>query len=55
MNTLKLIPVFLLFTSAAVLANTKTFYADVQVTDMAPTSNFIWERENKNTPKYPVD
>jgi len=55
MNTLKLIPVFFFFTSAAVLANTKTFYADVQVTDMDPTSNFIWERENKNTPKYPVE
>lgn len=32
----------------------KTIYADVQVTDIIPTSHTIWQRENQNTPKYPV-
>mgnify|MGYP000374418433 CR=1 FL=1 len=55
MNILKLIPIFLVVTSAGALAKNKTFYADVQVTDIAPTSDFIWERENQNTPKYPIE
>ncbi len=32
----------------------KTIYADVQVTNMTPKSHFIWQRENQNTPKYPI-
>jgi TonB family protein len=55
MNILKLIPIFLVVTSAGALAKNKTFYADVQVTDVAPTSDFIWKRANQNTPKYPIE
>jgi protein TonB len=55
MNILKLIPIFLVVTSAAALAKNNTFYADVQVTDVAPTSDFIWKRANQNTPKYPIE
>jgi protein TonB len=55
MNILKLIPIFLVVTSAGALAKKNTFYADVQITDVAPTSDFIWKRANQNTPKYPIE
>jgi periplasmic protein TonB len=55
MKILTLICLVLLVTSASALAKKKTFYADVQVTDITPTSDFIWERANQNTPKYPID
>ena len=55
MNILKLIPLVLVVISASPLAKNKTFYADVQVTDVTPTSGFIWERANPNTPKYPIE
>ncbi|MDG1122533.1 MAG: TonB family protein [Glaciecola sp.] len=29
-------------------------YADVQVTNLTPSNDFVWERSNKNTPKYPL-
>jgi len=53
MNIIKLISVLLVVTSLGALA--KTFYADVQVTDVAQTSDFIWQRANQNTPKYPIE
>ena len=55
MKILTLIPLVLAVASANALAKNKTFYADVQVTDIAPTSDFIWERANQNTPKYPIE
>ncbi len=55
MKILILISIGLAIVSASALAKNKTFYADVQVTDIAPTSDFIWERANQNTPKYPID
>ncbi len=33
----------------------KNIYADVQVTNINPTNNFIWKRENPNTPQYPIE
>ena len=55
MKTLKLIPIVLVVVSASALAKNKTFYADVQVTDVTPTSDFIWKRANQNTPRYPIE
>jgi TonB family protein len=55
MKTLTLISIILAVASASVIAKNKTFYADVQVTDVSPTSDFIWERENQNSPKYPIE
>ncbi len=55
MKTLTLIPLVFAIASVSALAKNKTFYADVQVTDVAPTSGFIWERANQNTPKYPIE
>lgn len=50
-----LIAVFLAFASTGAVAKNKTTYADIQVTNVDPTSGFIWQRENQNTPKYPVE
>ncbi|MCU8091666.1 energy transducer TonB [Shewanella sp. SM20] len=36
-------------------AKSHNVYADVQVTDIKPTSGFIWERENKSAPQYPME
>jgi TonB family protein len=55
MKILTLIPIVLTIASASVAGKTNTIYADVQVTNLAPTNDFIWERANKNTPKYPVE
>ena len=55
MKYLRLIPVALVFASATVLATSNTIYADIQLTDIAPTSGFIWQRKNQHTPKYPVE
>ncbi len=55
MKILTLIPIVFAVASVSALAKNKTFYADVQVTDIAPTSDFIWERANQNTPKYPIE
>lgn len=55
MKILTLIPIILTIASASVAGKTNTIYADVQVTNLAPTNDFIWERANKNTPKYPVE
>jgi len=41
--------------SVSISSLAKKIYADVQVTDINPTSNFTWQRENKNTPKYPIE
>lgn len=50
-----LIPVLLAFASTGAVAKNKTTYADIQVTNVDPTSDFIWQRANQNTPKYPVE
>eukprot|EP00487_Bulimina_marginata_P007078 TRINITY_DN27556_c0_g1_i1.p1 TRINITY_DN27556_c0_g1~~TRINITY_DN27556_c0_g1_i1.p1 ORF type:complete len:145 (-),score=17.50 TRINITY_DN27556_c0_g1_i1:140-574(-) len=50
-----LIPLFIAFASTGAVAKNKTAYADIQVTDVDPTSDFIWQRANQNTPKYPVE
>ncbi len=50
-----LIPVVFAVTTATTVAKSKTFYADIQVTDIEPTRDFIWERANQNTPKYPIE
>ncbi|WP_338725965.1 hypothetical protein V8687_20750 [Shewanella baltica] len=36
-------------------AKSLNVYGDVQVTDIQPTSSFIWERENKKSPQYPIE
>ena len=55
MKILKIIPFVLVVISVSSLAKNNTLYADVQVTDVNPTSGFIWERANQNTPKYPIE
>ena len=55
MKTLKLIPIFLAVASVSALAKNNTFYGDVEVTNVAPTNDFIWERANQNTPQYPIE
>ncbi|WP_119967718.1 energy transducer TonB [Shewanella japonica] len=50
----KLAILFLAVISVSTIAVT-SIYADVQVTNVKPTSDFAWQRENKNTPKYPIE
>ncbi|KGJ90169.1 energy transducer TonB [Colwellia psychrerythraea] len=53
MNKFVMISAFALM-SLSISSLAKTIYADVQVTDIIPTSHTIWQRENQNTPKYPI-
>ncbi|WNC68803.1 energy transducer TonB [Thalassotalea nanhaiensis] len=55
MKNLTLVAFVLVTLSTGSLAKNKHFYADVQVTDISPTSDFIWKRANQNTPKYPIE
>jgi protein TonB len=55
MKILTLISIVLTIASASVAGKTNTIYADVQVTNLSPINDFIWERANENTPKYPVE
>jgi protein TonB len=41
--------------SVSISSVAKNIYADVQVTDVKPTSDFSWKRANQNTPKYPIE
>ena len=50
-----LIPVVLAVVSASTIAKNRTIHADIQVTNVEPTSDFVWERANPNTPKYPIE
>lgn len=43
-----------MFTLLSVEAKSNVIYADIQVTNLEPTQNFIWTRENQNTPAYPI-
>ena len=52
-NLLALITFVLISVSTS--SGAKNIYADVQVTDVTPKSEYIWERANQNTPKYPVE
>jgi TonB family protein len=52
-NLLTLSSLLLLTVSTSSIA--KNIYGDVQVTDIEPANNFIWERANKKTPKYPIE
>ncbi|MDO6426975.1 energy transducer TonB [Thalassotalea sp. 1_MG-2023] len=52
MKMLTLIAITLALFSTNSIA--KKFYADVQLTHISPPSNAIWQRENKNTPRYPI-
>ena len=45
----------LVFLTVSTSSIAKNIYGDVQVTDIAPANNFIWERANQNTPKYPIE
>ncbi|MBA6293790.1 energy transducer TonB [Colwellia sp. MB3u-70] len=45
----------LAFLTVSTSSIAKNIYGDVQVTDIEPANNFIWERANKNTPKYPIE
>ncbi|MCJ8294632.1 MAG: energy transducer TonB [Colwellia sp.] len=54
MRNLSFLTAFALM-SISTSCGAKKVYADVQVTDINPTSNFIWERANKKTPKYPIE
>ncbi|WP_348730248.1 TonB family protein [Rheinheimera texasensis] len=55
MKILKLIPLVLVLSPVSFLANSTNIYADIQVTDVAPTQGFIWQRKNKNTMVYPIE
>lgn len=50
-----LIPVVFAVVSASTIAKNRTIHADIQVTNVEPTSDFVWERANQNTPKYPIE
>ena len=52
-NLLTLSSLVILSVSTSSIA--KNIYGDVQVIDIEPANNFIWERANKNTPKYPIE
>ena len=45
----------LVFLTVSISSIAKNIYGDVQVTDIEPANNFIWERANQNTPKYPIE
>jgi len=55
MKNITLAALVFLVVSAPTLAKPKRFYADVQVTNIEPTADFLWQRKNKNTPKYPIE
>lgn len=55
MKNLKFIPLILLFSPVSFWANSTNIYADIQVTDIAPAKDFIWQRKNPQTPLYPID
>ncbi|MBU2893158.1 energy transducer TonB [Colwellia sp. D2M02] len=46
---------FILLALVPAIALAKTFYADVQVTELSPSGDSIWQRVNQNTPKYPIE
>ena len=50
-----LILVVFAVTTASAVAKGKKIYADIQVTDVEPTNEFVWERANQNTTKYPIE
>ncbi|MGZ9897870.1 energy transducer TonB [Shewanella gaetbuli] len=52
-NLIALTSLMLLTVSTSSIA--KNIYADVQVTDIEPKNQVIWERANKNTPEYPLE
>ena len=52
MKMLTLIAITLALFSTNSIA--KKIYADVQLTYISLLNNAIWQRENKNTPKYPI-
>ena len=45
----------LVFLTVSTSSIAKNIYGDVQVTDIEPANNFIWERANQKTPKYPIE
>jgi protein TonB len=57
MKNLTLLALTLAFVaiSTSSLAKNKRFYADVQVSNIDPTSGYVWKRENQNTPRYPIE
>lgn len=55
MKFFAVMPIVLVLTSSNVLAQSKHIYADVQVTEITPKNDFIWQRKNQHTPKYPVE
>jgi len=55
MKFFAVMPIMLVLMSYPVLAQSNNIYADVQVTDLVPNSDFIWQRKNQHTPKYPVE
>jgi len=55
MKNLTLFLLSALLCSSTSLAANKRIYGDVHVKNIEPIENFIWERANKNTPKYPIE
>ena len=55
MKNITIVILALLTISTSSLAKNNNFYADIQVTDINPTTGFIWNRANKNTPRYPIE
>lgn len=45
----------LLLLTTPCLALTKHIYGDVQVTNISPSSDFVWERDNTQQPQYPIE
>ena len=49
MKLVQLATVCLVVVSVGTIAQ-RSIYADVQVTNVKPTSDFVWQRENQNAP-----
>ena len=54
MKILTFIPFLFIIASTNALGKVNIKYGDIQVTDLTPANDFVWERSNKNTPKYPL-
>jgi periplasmic protein TonB len=55
MKSFNLILLVIAAASTVAFAKNRTIYADVLITDVEPTKDFIWQRKDKNAPKYPIE
>ena len=55
MKISQLVPITLAIVLVSAPTQSKIMYGDIQVTNIAPTVDFVWQRANQNTPRYPVE